>query len=1234
VGSFSQVDLVRGNTFVVRIDNGSGAVLESPQKTITRAFVKEGQMRILYACIYSGFLALCAFAQSDRGVITGTVSDPAGAVVPGAPIVATNAETGVQFRSETTSTGNYTIPSMPAGSYDLSIEVPGFKKFQQQGIRVQVAQTARIDVVLEVGSTTESVTVTADAPLLKSESAEQSTTITGDRINALPLNFAIGQGAVRNPLSFVQLSPGSSIAGWNDIRVNGAPGNTFRIIFEGQDGTSALNPRVSDESQPSVESIEEFTLQTSNFAAEFGQVSGGLFNFTSRSGTNQLHGSGYEYFVNEAFNAGIPFTNDGSGRLVRPRARRHDFGASVGGPVILPKLYNGRERTFFFFNYEMYRNREGRSGTFGTVPTDAYRRGDFSGALTGRLLGTDLMGRPILENTIYDPLSSRTVDGRVFRDPFPGNAIPSARFDPVASKIQSMIPTAINGSLINNFEQRYDFRKIQDIPSVKIDHSFSTAGRLSFYWSRMRTDKDNGQDGLPDPISQRRDQFIRSHTERINYDHSLTPTVLLHLGAGYQRYHNPDTAPPNILAYDSIQELGLRGAIEKGFPRMTGLGTAQGGLGFNLGPTNRNLYLQDKITSVASASVTRSNHSYKFGAEYRFDNFTNRNTNQASGVYGFGAAETGLPATQGQTLQGGGIGFPYASFLLGLVNNATIGNPQDPQYRKTAWAFFAQDTWKLRRKLTLDFGVRYDVEPAPHELRYRTSMFAPTLANPAAGGLPGATIYEGDGTGRCNCRFTDTYPFAFGPRIGVAYQVDSKTVLRAGWGLTYGSSVNFNYIGGGNSLGMGFNSINFSTPSFGDPALLLRNGLAYNLGDLYVAAYDVGIRPSPGQLNSPPAHVDHNGGRPPRVNQWSIGLQREIGRNLVAEAAYVGNRGAWFPANGLVDLNALTEERIRQAGLDINNAADRALLTSRIDSPQAQQRGFRLPYPGYPPGSTVAQTLRPYPQFGGIGMMWAPLGNNWYDSLQIKLTKRYSHGLDFTMAYTWSKNLTTVEDQDGSVVPVNDVFNRRNQKTLSRTDQPHVFVIGFNYRVPAYGIANRNPLTRHLLSGWTVGGILRYASGMPIRVPVANNNLASLLFRGTNTNRVAGEQLFLKDLNCHCIDPNRDFVLNPKAWSDPLPGQWGYAAAYYGDYRYQRRHDEQFSIGKVFPVRERMNFQIRAEFFNIFNRTYLNNPDSGNAQATQQTNALGVPISGFGRINSGSVFAPPRSGQLVARFEF
>lgn len=1171
-------------------------------------------------------------AQSDRGTITGSVSDPGGALIPNATILVTNVATGIKFDTKTTGTGNFAAPYLSAGVYDLTVEVAGFRKFVQKGIRVQVAQTAAVDVILQIGSATESISVTSEAPLLNTESAAASTTINREQLNQLPLNFAIGQGAIRNPLSFAQLSPGASINGWNNIKVNGAPAGTFKIIFEGQDSTSALDGRVSDESQASVEAVEEFTLQTSNYSAEFGQVGGGLFNFTSRSGTNQFHGSVYDYYVNEALNAGIPFTDAGGARLVRPKARRNNFGGSFGGPVFIPKLYNGRNRTFFFFNYEVYRNLEGKFDGFGTVPTDAYRNGDFSAALTGRNLGTDGIGRPILENTIYDPRTNRAVDGRIYRDVFPNNVIPMSLLDPVSLKIQALVPKASLPGLINNFERRYNFRKIQDIPSIKVDHNFNNASKISVYYSMQRTDKDNGQEGLPDPISARRDQIIRSHTTRINFDTSIKPTFLLHLGIGYQRYVNPDASPAVITDYDAVGQLGLKGAFGSGFPRITTLGGAQGGLGFNIGPTNRTLYLQDKPTAVASSTWVKESHTVKFGGEYKFDNFTNRSSGGVAGVYDFNVAQTSMPALQGVALNGGNVGFNYASFLLGFANTASISNQQDPQYRRPTWGFFIQDTWRVTKKLTLDYGMRYDYQPASRELHDRTSMFDPNARNPAAGNLLGATRYAGNGAGRCNCELTKTYPYAFGPRIGVAYQFAPKWVMRGGFAVSYAQVANFAYIGGGNSLGMGFNTIAFSNPSFAEPGVSLRNGLSYNVADLTVASYDPGIRPSPGQINSPPALVDPNAGRPPRMANWNLSLQREFGSNLVVEAAYVGNRGVWFRADGLNDYNGLTAERLKGAGLDINSAADRSLLTSRIDSAAVTSRGFNRPYASFAGSNTLAQSLRPFPQFGGLGSLWAPLGSTWYDSLQVKVTKRFSKGLTGNLAYTWSKNLTNVENQSGGIVPTNDVYNRPNQKALSVNDQPQVLVLAFNYDTPKW---NKNWATKAFFSGWTFGGIFRYSSGFPIQAPNSNNALGSLLFRGTRFNRVPGEPLYLKDLNNgKAIDPFKDLTLNPKAWVDAGPGQWGTAAAYYTDYRTARRPDEQLSFGRMIRIKEKYALSFRGEFFNVFNRTYLNNPDSGNPTATTQTNSAGIVTAGFGRINPASVFNPPRSGQVVVRFQF
>lgn len=1179
-------------------------------------------------------------AQSDRGTITGTIIDAAGAVVPGATLTLMNTATGSVYSTVTTETGNYTVPSLPAGNYSLTAAKPGFSKYVQSGIQVQVAVILRLDVTLQVGSSVESVTVTASAPLLKTESAEQSFNITGDQVNALPLTQ--GSAGLRNPIAFAQLTPGMSVPATNttgnfQARVNGLPASTFRTLVDGQDITNSIDPSHLSESHPSMEALQEVALTSSNYAAEFGRVSGGLFNLTSRSGTNQFHGSGYEYLTNEAFNAGRPLTDDGSGNLLRPRSRSHNYGFSVGGPVIIPKLYDGRNRTFFFFNLEEWRQKSASSGTYSTVPTSAYRQGDFSAALTGRPLGTDVLGRTILENQIFDPLTSRVVNGQIVRDPFPNNIIPPNRIDPIAAKIQAMIPGPTNSALINNYAIIDAYTTTKSIPSLKIDQNFGEKTKVSFYWSQWRQDRSkNTFDGLPFPISPAREYIDRTPTYRLNLDRTVTPTLLVHLGGGVVHYVHTDSSPQSVLQYDAVQELGLVGAsvTPSGFPLINGLSGAQGGMSSTIGPTNAGTYYNDKPTAVGSVTWIRSNHTWKFGGEWQKDIWSNITAGNTMGNYSFNARETGQPYLQTTTIGGGSIGFPYASFLLGAVGSGAIANRQDSQWRKHNYGVFAQDTWKVTRRLTLDYGIRWDYQVAFQELHDRNSAFSPTVPNPSVGGLLGGTQYEGSGPGRCNCSFTDPYPFAFGPRLGVAYQLTPTTVVRAGWGLVYGTTPSVNYQLGG-ALGTGFNTLTFSNPTFGEPAFAFQNGLQYNPADLYVASLDPGIRPSPGQINNPPTFVDSSGARPGRINQWNIAIQKEFFNDLSVEVAYVGNRAVWLQADGMLDLNALTEDRLGSFGLNINSSTDRALLTSAMSSPQVQARGFQVPYPGFPVNLPLAQALRPYPQFSSVGTRWASRGNTWYDSLQVKVTKRYSHGLTMTGGFTWQKELVlgALSGLSISQSPqaVNDIFNRQQNKYISGDSQPLQFVVGFTYLTPAVG---KNRFVRTILRDWNFNGIFRYASGLPIRAPSAQNNLNTLLFRSTFANRVPGEPLFLKDLNCHCIDPNKDFVLNPAAWSDPAAGQFGTAAAYYNDFRYQRRPVETISFGRTFRIKESMNFQIRGEFFNAFNRTQINNPDSTNAMATPTRNQAGVPTAGFGRINSGSLYSNPRSGQILARFQF
>src|SRR5438477_7858589 len=447
-------------------------------------------------------ISFAAFAQSDRGTMTGTIADTTGGVIPGVSIAATNVETGARYETISTETGNYTLAQIPSGVYQLSAELPGFKRYVRQGITVLVAQTLRLDIALEVGSNTESITITEAAPLLKTESSEVAHNVTSEFLNDLPVlgigRLSAGATGIRSPYSVMNIVPGATWLPDQTVRVNGMEGNSSALRVEGQDATATISLGSTAQTQPSVEATQEVAVQTSNYAAEFGQAGSGLFNVTMKSGTNQYHGSAYDYLVNEALNAGWPFTDDGNGHLIRSRERRNDYGFTVGGPV-RTKFYDGRNKTFFFFNFEQFR--ETTINNFAiTVPTLAYRRGDFREALTGRNLGTDGLGRPIMENTIYDPTTERIVNGVRYRDPYPNNIIPPEKLDPVALKVQEFLPLPNRPGLTNNYVPNALNPRVTQIPSVKIDHSISARLKLSGYWSRTQTDTPNNT-GLDYPIS-------------------------------------------------------------------------------------------------------------------------------------------------------------------------------------------------------------------------------------------------------------------------------------------------------------------------------------------------------------------------------------------------------------------------------------------------------------------------------------------------------------------------------------------------------------------------------------------------------------------------------------------------------------------------------------------------------------------------------------------------------------
>jgi hypothetical protein len=713
--------------------------------------------------------------------------------------------------------------------------------------------------------------------------------------------------------------------------------------------------------------------------------------------------------------------------------------------------------------------------------------------------------------------------------------------------------------------------------------------------------------------------------------------------------------PATIRGYNPTTELGLKGPFTPlEFPVFTAMNGANntGGssnLGVSGGIDGAQLTLEEKTNFNANLTWVRGNHTYKFGGEAAIEGYPNSNFLNTNGVFNFSAAETGLPYLNatGPANTNGTIGLPYASFLLGLVDNYNVSEPAVAKLGKHSLAFFAQDSWKVTRRLTVDYGLRWDYSTASKEQYGRFATFDPTVPNKQDGGRPGGVKYGA--TCGCDGNFAKNYKFGFGPRLGFAFQLTPKTVIRGGGALLINGTPDTGI------LARSVTSVNqvFST-AFGQAPMTLANGIPLTRAQIAYPNFDASHFPvvaTPGTPGAPPTYfIDRNGGRPSRSYQWSIGIQREIARNLLAEASFVGNRGMWWPSPGGINYNANSPQSLLADGLDITTASARAILAAPIGSPAAGPFQNKLPYPGFPTSATVAQSLRPFPQFVTAPTpLWAPLGDNWYDSLQVKVIKRLSYGLNVSYNFTWSKSLDNGIESLGfpAAVPIeNDVFNRGQNKYLSSLDRPLVSNINIDYIVPKPSFT-QNKIARYVLSGWQVGALLTYASGTPILVPASTNLLNTETFLTTSyLNRVPGQPLFLQDLNCHCFDPTKTLVLNPAAWASPPAGTFGTSAAFYNDYRTQRHPTENFNVGRDFRIREKMNLSIRAEFVNIFNRTVLPNPSStspltpatcflsGTKGATGACSPGATIASGFGFEQTANQGLGVRTGQIVARFRF
>jgi hypothetical protein len=1264
------------------------------------------------------FTGLWAFGQVGNGTITGTVTDATGAVVAGAAVEAKNAQTGVTYRGVSTNAGGYTIADLPIGSYSVTVTVKGFKTYSHSNLALGAEQTLREDVALQVGASTESVTVTAEATMLKTETGELSHNVTIENLDSLPM---IGTGTVnagtsgyRNPYNTLLTLPGvSGYAASGTFSVNGLPAVslTETMRTEGQDATSRLfgTYDYTQMAQPSVDSVQEIAYQTSNYAPEFGQAGQVVINMTMKSGTNQYHGTAYDYLVNEDLDAGNPYSQSGgcqigptgpafevcskqggSGGKFRPRERRNDFGGTMGGPIYIPKVYNGHNKTFWFFNYEEFLETD-QYGFNDTVPTANYLQGNFSQispngtcsscaqlgiqttALGAPQIQVDPNGNHVFANEIFDPAtravaSSGTLAGQGYALPFPNNMIPLTRFDPTAIKVLSFVPPANNGSFSANYIVNENGARYSAIPAFKIDHNISSKDKLSFYYSENTTanqfNPTLGQmDGFPNTITEARGSFITNYQERLNYDRTLTPTLLLHIGAGLYHQSFVDNSP--TLNFNPQTQLGLAGfLVNRTFPEFVGNCTAgltsgtcsnaTGGLA-NLGPPGQGPSYEMRPTGTTNLTWVRGKHTYKAGAEMVFEQAYSKPHPEVT--LNSGTAATGDPFTNTNSYGAFSPGFGFASFLLGDYSSISQSVPIDTRISSFDWALFIQDSWKVTRKLTIDYGIRWDYDTPAKEQYGRWGQLDATAPDTNAGNHPGNYQYAST----CNCSFyKSAYPFAIGPRVGVAYQINNKTVFRAGWGVNYQFISNN---AGATVSTAGAYNVQANSPTYIPTAQQFVN--VQTPGAIVAPQWPVtnpNIYPLVGSVGNAPVVPDGQENRPPRINTYSVGFQREITRSFVMEAEYVGNHAVWI-GGGLGRLSQLSPQFLATYGLypipgtgpaGYNNENARALLGDPISSTAVTQflatQGIKsvLPYSGFPTSQSLTAALYPFPQFGNVGITGSPTGGSKYNALQVKATKRLSHGLQAGGAYTWGQGFTIAGRQD--------FFNPQASQWQLQNIPPQTLSINATYTVPKASFFPK--IVNLITKDWQVGWFSNYQSGAFLAPPLSTVNLNYLPSEDV---RVPGQPLYTPGVNINNLstyNPYTTQVLNPAAWTPcptnatcaaAAPGIFGNSAvAYYKDFRAPRTPVENANLGRNFRIKERMNFQVRGEFVNIFNRTIMPAPSTSNPQSPVTKNALGIQNGGFGVINTylapNTAYALPtqanqpimesRQGTLIMRFSF
>lgn len=1164
-----------------------------------------------------------AVAQSGRGAINGIVRDVTAGVVPGVDILATEKATGAQYTALTTDGGVYRLPYLPPGTYRITASLPGFKTAVADNVTLGVAQVLTVDFVLEVGEVTDEIVVSSTAPLLETSTPEIGINVTEKEVHTWPI--LVGDGT-RQLQDFIFRSMPGTQGGTFAGTINGGQSYSHEILIDGISiGRMDLNGGSNNEFTPTMDAVAEFKLQTGALSSQYGNTQTALTNFGLKSGTNEFHGTVFWFHKNRVLNA----NSWGNNRFGFPKSPflENNFGATLGGPIL-------RDRTHFFVSYEGERFvNQAISGT-DSLPIRAFREGDFSRLLdpnftgdpqSGAVVGSDALGRPVIFGQIYDPATSRQLaDGTWIRDPFPGNIIPRERFSQVTQNaLRHDIPDPFldlfrfNNPRVGTCCPRLEIDNV----SVKIDHLLGVSHRLSSSFvanDRIRKRFGASTPGLanvsiPGPaMAGDRIQATPGYIFRLSEDWTISPTMLNHFAVGYNRFNNRNQSNSFLSGTDWAQELGLVNVGSAGFPQIVFQG-------FNRTLDGGYPRLGDNATSDAPTGSTviqndftwlRGSHSFRFGAEYR-RYYRNNRSSFTPGVYFFHNENTALPGFGSQT------GFAYSSFLLGAVRNTGLGIPLvNPGIRANVTAVYFQDDWKMTPNLTLNLGIRWDIPSPLTEVVSRMSGLNPTLPNPGADGFPGALEFLGDCAG-CSGRnaFTDYYYKQFGPRVGFAWAPGDRKrwVVRAGYGINYSPPIldgfDFPYFSGFN----GSNPVITRTGRFfEDPP--------YHWDDPYPPFTQQLPNTDPALLNGQTVgYYLPQTNKLPYVQNWNFGVQVEVPWEAKIEANYVGNKGT--------RLNTTTYE-------DFINQLDPTFLSlgdALLDSIDAHPEISR-PYPSFQ--GTVAQALRPFPQYRTVTTHRLNDGWSSYHSLQLTVTRRSAHGLSFLTAYTFSKALG-IDDTAG---PGNyspngqNFYNMRADYSVSEFDVPHDLKVTWIWDLP-FGAQGRwlnaGPASK-ILGGWVLSAIQRYRSGSPLAMSAGGFDQESLFSPGIRADVLLPNDQHKLGANPKDVDPVAGTpFLNPAAFAAPpktarnVPLRLGDAPRRFGHLRGFAIYSEDLSLIKRTPLglREGTNLEIRMDVINLFNRVRLGNPNLN----------VNDPVA-FGRI-FGKI-GGPRNIQLGLRINF